>query len=161
MRRWTRRPGHLLCTMIRCPPKRGCAILHYALDRWVRQRQRRHAAGRMRLVRCADDFVPTFRSRSDAHRMKQALGTRLAKLGLALSADRTRLIEFGCKAAERHRRGSGRRPETFDFLGFMRSDPTGTIHGASQDPAPADDGEAQGAAARHAAANARPGTQAK
>ena len=93
-------------------------FLHYALDLWVRQCQRRYAAGRMRLVRYADDFVLTFRSRSDAHRMEQALGTRLAKFGLALHADKTRLIEFGWKAAERHRCGRGRRPETFDFLGF-------------------------------------------
>ena len=93
-------------------------FLHYALDLWVRQCQRRYAVGRMRLVRYADDFVLTFQSRSDAHRMQQALGTRLAKFGLALHADKTRLIEFGWKAAERPRRGRGRRPETFDFLGF-------------------------------------------
>ena len=46
------------------------------------------------------------------------MGIRLAKFGLALPADKTRLIEFGWKVAERYRRGSGRRPETFDFLGF-------------------------------------------
>ena len=77
-------------------------FLHYALDLWVRQCQRRHATGRMRLVRYADDFVPTFESRGDAHRMQAALGTRLAKFGLALHADKTRLIEFGGRAAERH-----------------------------------------------------------
>ena len=52
-------------------------FLHYALDLWVRQCRRRHATGRMRLVRHSDDFVLTFQSRGDAHRMQQALGTRL------------------------------------------------------------------------------------
>lgn len=33
---------------------------HYALDRWVRQCQRRYATGRMRMVRYGDDFVMTF-----------------------------------------------------------------------------------------------------
>ena len=50
-------------------------FLHYALDLWVRQ-CRRPATGRMWLVRHSDDFVLTFRSRGDAHRMQQALGTR-------------------------------------------------------------------------------------
>ncbi len=43
---------------------------------------------------------------------------RLAKFGLALHPDKTRLIEFGKYAVtNRLRRGLGK-PETFDFLGF-------------------------------------------
>jgi hypothetical protein len=43
---------------------------------------------------------------------------RLAKFGLELHADKTRLIEFGRFAArDRQRRGEGK-PETFTFLGF-------------------------------------------
>ena len=46
------------------------------------------------------------------------LQERLAKFGLALHPDKTRLIEFGRFAVENRRtRGQGR-PETFDFLGF-------------------------------------------
>jgi hypothetical protein len=46
------------------------------------------------------------------------LRERLAKFGLALHPDKTRLIEFGRFAAEqRSARGLGK-PETFDFLGF-------------------------------------------
>ena len=42
----------------------------------------------------------------------------MAKFGLSLHPDKTRLIEFGRYAAERrHARGEGR-PDTFDFLGF-------------------------------------------
>ena len=72
----------------------------------------------MRLVRYADDAVMTFERGADARAMRAALGPRLAKFGLELHADKTRLIEFGRKACEwRRRRGEGR-PETFDFLGF-------------------------------------------
>ena len=93
-------------------------FLHYALDLWAAQWQRRQATGRMRLARYADDFVLTFERRSDAEQMKAALAQRLAKFGLHLHEDKTRLIEFGRFAeANRRRRGQGR-PETFDFLGF-------------------------------------------
>ena len=93
-------------------------FLHYTLDLWVRQWQRRQASGRMRLVRYADDFVVTFESYQDARRMKAALAERLAKFGLQLHEGKTRLIEFGGFAEERRRRRGQGRPETFDFLGF-------------------------------------------
>ena len=93
-------------------------FLHYALDLWVGQWTRRAATGQMRLVRYADDFLLTFERRVDADRMATALAERLAKFGLCLHEDKTRLIEFGRFAAtNRRRRGEGR-PETFDFLGF-------------------------------------------
>ena len=93
-------------------------FLHYALDLWVAHWQRRNATGRMRLVRYADDFVLTFENESDAVRMRVDLPERLAKFGLSLNEDKTRLIAFGRFAEERRRaRGQGR-PETFDFLGF-------------------------------------------
>lgn len=93
-------------------------FLHYALDLWVKQFQRRVANGCMRLVRYADDFLLSFERIEDAKRMQGELGNRLAKFGLTLHEDKTRLIEFGRFAAERRaRRGLGR-PETFNFLGF-------------------------------------------
>lgn len=93
-------------------------FLHYALDLWVWQWSRREASGRMRLVRYADDFLLTFERQSDAERMRVELTGRLAKFGLQLHEEKTRLIEFGrFAAAARRRRGNGG-PETFDFLGF-------------------------------------------
>ena len=87
-------------------------FLHYALDLWVGQWTRRAATGQMRLVRYADDFLLTFERRVDADRMATALAERLAKFGLCLHEDKTRLIEFGRFAAtNRRRRGEGR-PET-------------------------------------------------
>jgi RNA-directed DNA polymerase len=93
-------------------------FLHYALDLWVGQWIRRAATGQMRLVRYADDFLLTFERRADADRMATALAERLAKFGLRLHEDKTRLIEFGRFAATNRRRRSEGRPETFDFLGF-------------------------------------------
>ena len=70
------------------------------------------------IVRYADDFVIGFREESDARNCLAELGERLAKFGLELHPEKTRLIEFGRYAEERRaKRGEGQ-PETFDFLGF-------------------------------------------
>lgn len=95
--------------------------LHYAFDLWAQQWRRRHATGDVILVRFADDIVCGFQHRSDAERFQAEMGARLARFGLAVNADKTRLIEFGrFAAANRQRRGEGK-PETFDFLGFTHS----------------------------------------
>ena len=70
-------------------------FLHYVLDLWVHQWRRRHARGRVSIVRYADDFVMGFESAADARRMLADLKERLAKFGLSLHEDKTRLIEFG------------------------------------------------------------------
>ena len=72
----------------------------------------------MIIVRWADDFVVGFEHREDAERFWAELRDRLAKFGLELNADKTRLIEFGRFAArDREARGLGK-PDTFQFLGF-------------------------------------------
>jgi group II intron reverse transcriptase/maturase len=93
-------------------------LLHYVLDLCVRPWQRRHATGRMRLVRHADDFVLTLERREDGERLARALGERLAKFGLQRHGERTRLIEFGHFAAEQRMRRKLRKSATLDFLGF-------------------------------------------
>ena len=78
----------------------------------------REATGEVIVVRYADDTIVGFRRQADAERFLRDLRERLAKFGLALHPDKTRLIEFGRFAAEhRSARGLGK-PETFDFLGF-------------------------------------------
>jgi hypothetical protein len=92
--------------------------LHYVLDRWVRQWRRQHAHGDVVIVRFADDFVAGFEHQSDAEQFLTDLRERFTKFGLELHPDKTRLIEFGRKAArDRAARGDGK-PETFDFLGL-------------------------------------------
>jgi RNA-directed DNA polymerase len=92
--------------------------LHYVLDLWVQWWRRRYAHGDVIIVRFADDFVAGFEHQADAQRFLTDLRQRLAKFGLELHPDKTRLIEFGRHAARRRAaRGVGK-PETFDFLGF-------------------------------------------
>ena len=72
----------------------------------------------MIVVRHADDFVVGFQRRWEAESFLKDLKERLAKFGLDLHPDKTRLIEFGRLAkADRKRRGLGK-PETFDFMGM-------------------------------------------
>jgi RNA-directed DNA polymerase len=62
--------------------------------------------------------VVGFQHRADAVRFLEEFKERLAKFGLELHPDKTRLIEFGRYAArDRKQRGEGK-PETFNFLGF-------------------------------------------
>jgi len=61
-------------------------------------------------VRYADDFVCCFQYEDDARNFYEALKTRLAKFGLELSEDKSRIIKFG--------RFAGSNAGKFDFLGF-------------------------------------------
>jgi group II intron reverse transcriptase/maturase len=92
--------------------------LHYVFDLWVEVWRQKVAGGDVIVVRYADDLVVGFESRADAERFGKAFQERLAKFGLELNAEKTRLIEFGRFAAQdRKQRGEGK-PETFTFLGF-------------------------------------------
>ncbi len=92
--------------------------LHYVLDLWAHQWRRQNAHGDVVITRFADDFVVGFEHRDDAERFWADLRDRLAKFGLELNAEKTRLIEFGRFAARKRKaRGLGK-PETFRFLGF-------------------------------------------
>ena len=92
--------------------------LHYVFDLWVEAWRKKVANGEVIVVRYADDLVVGFQYRTDAERFLQEFRERLAKFGLELHADKTRLIEFGRFAArDRKYRGEGK-PETFTFLGF-------------------------------------------
>jgi group II intron reverse transcriptase/maturase len=92
--------------------------LHYVFDLWAEVWRKKVAKGDVIVVRYADDLVVGFQYRTDAKRFSQAFRERLARFGLELHADKTRLIEFGRFAARnRKQRGEGK-PETFTFLGF-------------------------------------------
>jgi group II intron reverse transcriptase/maturase len=92
--------------------------LHYVFDLWVEAWRKKIAKGDVIVVRYADDLVVSFQYRTEAERFLQQFRERLAKFGLELHTDKTRLIEFGRFAArDRKRRGEGK-PETFTFLGF-------------------------------------------
>lgn len=89
--------------------------LHEVLDGWVAKEVRPRFNGEMHLCRFADDFVIGFQYWADAKRFEAVLAKRFAKYGLTLHPDKTKLMEFGRYASERRK---GKKPETFQFLGF-------------------------------------------
>ena len=92
--------------------------LHYVLDLWAGWWRHQFAHGDVIIVRFADDFIVGFEHRQDAERFRDELGGRFARFGLELHPGKTRLVEFGRRAArDRAARGEGK-PETFTFLGF-------------------------------------------
>jgi RNA-directed DNA polymerase len=92
--------------------------LHYVLDLWVDAWRKKRAHGDMIIVRYADDAVLGFEHREDAEQFLEQLRERLAKFGLELHPQKTRLIEFGRYAAERRKKRGEGKPETFNFLGL-------------------------------------------
>jgi RNA-directed DNA polymerase len=92
--------------------------LHYVFDLWAHQWRRRHAGGEVIIVRYADDYIVGFQHQRDAQRFLADLRGRLARFGLELAAEKTRLIEFGRFAAQNRQSRGQAKPETFDFLGF-------------------------------------------
>jgi RNA-directed DNA polymerase len=100
--------------------------LHHALDGWFVDDVRPKMRGRCRLIRYADDFVIVFEYKDDAERVMEVLPKRMAKYGLTVHPDKTRLTDFRSpnhrdRRREKHLAGGGAesgKPETFDLLGF-------------------------------------------
>ena len=88
--------------------------LHYVLDLWFTRVVRPRLTGAAELVRYADDFLVLFEYGEDAERFARVLPQRLAKFGLEVAPEKTRLIAFGTHAGRQGPAAAG----TFDFLGF-------------------------------------------
>jgi len=86
--------------------------LHYVLDLWFEKWIKKQLKGEGYLVRYADDFIIMFEYEDEAKAVYEALKERLAKFGLELAEDKTRILPFG--------RNSNAR-DTFDFLGFTHT----------------------------------------
>jgi group II intron reverse transcriptase/maturase len=96
-------------------PMFGNVYLHHVLDLWFEHDIKPRLKGHARLIRYADDFVIGFARQDDAERVLAVLHKRMAKYGLTLHPDKTRLIPFlRPRQGENGRSGAG----TFDFLGF-------------------------------------------
>jgi len=83
--------------------------LHYVLDLWFERYVKKNLSGEVYYVRYADDFVFMLQYEKDAGKLMAELPPRLAKFGLELAEDKTRILPFG--------RWKGTK-ESFDFLGF-------------------------------------------
>ena len=85
------------------------AYLHYVFDLWADIWRKKAAKGDVIVLRYADDLVVGFQHRTEAERFLKEFRERLAKFGLELHPDKTRLIEFGRFAArDRKARGEGK-----------------------------------------------------
>lgn len=84
--------------------------LHYVLDLFFEKYIKPKLKGEAYLVRYADDFIIMFQYENEAKQVYQLLIKRLAKFGLEMEQEKTRILPFG--------RFKGTK-ETFDFLGFM------------------------------------------
>ena len=84
--------------------------LHYVLDEWFTKEIQPKLRGRSFIIRFADDFLLGFTNEDDATRVMQVLPKRMAKYGLSLHPEKTRLITLEEK--------SDKENQTFDFLGF-------------------------------------------
>jgi RNA-directed DNA polymerase len=69
--------------------------LHYVFDLWADIWRKKVATGDIIVVRYADDLVVGFQHRTDAERFQKEFRERLAKFGLELHPDKTRLFESG------------------------------------------------------------------
>lgn len=96
-----------------CSPILANILAHYVLDDWIETTVKAHCAGRVKMVRYADDIVICCQYERDAIRIKKALRNRLAKYGLAMNEDKTKLVSFSKRQQSR-----GYKQGTFDFLGF-------------------------------------------
>lgn len=97
-------------------PILGNLYLHHALDLWFEKVVRKQSAGEAYMIRYADDFVCCFQYERDAIRFYEGLRARLAKFGLTLAAEKTKIIAFG-RFAKGQSNGTSK-PATFDFLGL-------------------------------------------
>src|SRR4249920_3016178 len=91
--------------------------LHSVLDEWFEHEVKPRLKGAAHEIRFADDAVLCFQYREDAEKVMEVLPKRFAKYGLALHPEKTRLVGFGRYAEEQAKR-QGKKPATFDFLGF-------------------------------------------
>ena len=96
-------------------PLLGNVYLHYALDQWFEQVVRPRLRGNARLIRYADDFILGFERKEEAEKVMAVLHKRMAKLGLALHPDKTRLVDL---RRPRLAKKSGKGSDSLVFLGF-------------------------------------------
>jgi hypothetical protein len=92
-----------------CSPILSNIFAHYVIDEWIEKEVKPRCAGKVELFRYCDDAVICCQSESDAMRVKEALGKRLARFKLTLNEEKTKLVNFRKKRDNKTH---------FDFLGF-------------------------------------------
>lgn len=100
-----------------CSPIIANIYMHYVLLWWFKEKVQPTLRGYSGIINYADDFVVCFQYKEDAENFYERLKHRMKYFGLDLEEKKSRLIEFGRYAEERCKR-QGKKPGTFDFLGF-------------------------------------------
>ena len=96
-----------------CSPVIANIVAHYVIDSWFETTVKNHCRGQVAIFRYCDDLVICCQHAADAVRVHKALGLRLAKYGLKMNEDKTRLVGFS-----KMRQKMGDPQGSFDFLGF-------------------------------------------
>jgi RNA-directed DNA polymerase len=109
-------------------PQGGCIspiisniYLHEVLDEWFTRQVVPRLVGRAVLIRYCDDAIIIFQRERDAQRVLDVLPKRLAKYGLTLHPEKTRLVDFrrpDIRTNASPKNDELIRPATFDLLGF-------------------------------------------
>jgi RNA-directed DNA polymerase len=81
--------------------------MHHVVVLWFERVVKKHCIGKAEVFVFADDFICIFESKYDAERFYKVLGKRLSKFKLALSPEKTNIIDFRLVESN-----------SFDFLGF-------------------------------------------
>ena len=121
--------------------------LHYVFDLWIEAWRRKVAKGDVIVVRYADDLVVGFESRAEAERFLKEFRERLAKFGLELHAEKTRLIEFGRFAATNRQaawRGKAGDLHLPGLHAFLRKASERSFHGLARNGKQAAGGQTSG-----------------
>lgn len=84
--------------------------LHFALDLWFAKAVKPRLAGKVIIMRFADDFVCCFQYYHDLQKFSKVISRRLGKFNLELSKAKTRIIGFT--------RFETKKSRSFTFLGF-------------------------------------------
>lgn len=93
--------------------------MHNVLTLWFQYIIAKECKGECSLVVYADDFIAGFQYPWEAERFYEQLRSRMAKFGLELEENKSRIVESGRYLASlKAKRGESTRLGTFDFLGF-------------------------------------------
>ena len=87
--------------------------LHGVLDSWFVEQVKPRLKGKAAMVRFADDALLMFELQQDMERVMEVLPKRLAKFGLRMNKQKTRVKRFIPPRA-----ANGPKTDTLDFLGF-------------------------------------------
>ena len=114
-----RSPGHNVRRQATCFGWSACDNGNEVLDAWFVREVQPRLRGESFLVRYADDDLIVCALEEDARRIMDVLPKRLARFGLTLHPDKTRLVGFVRPARPPAVKGdNGQGPGTFNFLGF-------------------------------------------